>query len=124
MLKSGGFGGVGADAIGQWQAEDSLSNEAEDSHQLKRRKTRCAWERWQLLVGKRSEPAPVCVIHKKHIYLHLYTVYIYIYTSRTAATKGSPMDIPTLLAGLHWAPLESARYIYIYISFFITCNAI
>ena len=27
-----------------------------------------------------------------------------------AASKGSPMDISTLLRGLHWAPLGSTRY--------------
>ena len=39
-------------------------------------------------------------------------MYISIYCI-PAASKGSPMDISTLLTGLHWAPLGSARLVHV-----------
>ena len=52
------------------------------------------------------------MFHVSHAYLHI-----------PGASNGSPMDNsmdnPTLPIGLHWAPIGSARYIYIYTHLFV-----
>ena len=63
-------------------------------------------------LGLKMVTSPMCIL-----------IYIYIYQDHLGSSNGCPIDYPTLLTGLHWAPVGSAIFVlqlyYIYIYYYI-----